>query len=87
MAGRLRRFAQTNSKDRLKKWEATKSKNELAQFCPLWLPIDHNAVHWDPRALRPVGSGVSSDSYSNPTDPACPVKFARSDYFTGVNPV
>jgi hypothetical protein len=38
--------------DRLKEWELVRSKNELAYFCPPWLPIAHNATHWDFRAER-----------------------------------
>ena len=49
MAGRLRRFAQIISRDRLKEWEPMENKNELDHFYSPWRPIDHNAVHWDPR--------------------------------------
>jgi hypothetical protein len=29
----------TDFMDRLKEWESMRNKNELAQFCPPWLPI------------------------------------------------
>jgi hypothetical protein len=44
-----RKFERGASLDRLKEWEPMRSKNELAQFCPPWLPIAPNARHWDPR--------------------------------------
>jgi len=44
-----RQFEKGASLDRLKEREPMRSKNELAQFCPSWLPISPNATHWDPR--------------------------------------
>ena len=49
MAGRLRRFAQISSRDRLKKWEPVRHRNERAYFCAPGFPIVPNAQPWEPR--------------------------------------
>jgi hypothetical protein len=55
-------------KDRLKEWEPMRGKNELAYFCPPWLPIAPNAMHWDPRA-----AGFPAILVFFPSDPVNPV--------------
>ncbi len=49
-----------------------KSKNELAQFCPSWLPIAPNARHWDPRAAG--FPAIHASSPVNPVNPVNPVQ-------------
>jgi hypothetical protein len=33
----------------LKEWELIRNKHKRAYFCPLWVPIDQNAMHSDHR--------------------------------------
>jgi hypothetical protein len=58
--------------DRSKEWEPMRSKNELAQFCPSWLPIAPNARHWEPRAAG--FPAIHASSPGHPVNPVNPVQ-------------